>query len=336
MVVIILFILTWYMISYTIPKDIMPTAILIGFEYTFNSLTGALIDLYRAYKWCTTFGCDITVITDIERVNDISKLDQAVKLKITGEDLLNFYDSIPLKFIIKSGSVFMETIMSTLSSGIPDNKMVIYYSGHGVRDSLVMPDRTLVPFVDFRNNILDSLDPYVELFWILDCCNPNGLHLPYKLDGNAFVLSSSKIECVSQPILLISSSEANERSIATKHGSVFSQHLFRLLTRLNTDVKIINKKSITIPLNKNRNLRRLIGDLTSPIRKMHTGYAQTVSIYSSYVIDPILWMWIGTQKSYDIVADISLSTLIIRNHRFVPTKHNMKKKSNPYDRVYPD
>lgn len=299
----------------------MPTAILIGFEYTFNSLTGAIIDLYHAYKWCKSFDCDIHIFTDINHIKDPNNLQNVVERKIADSGLLTFYDNIKSKTIVNNGSTLLNKIINILTMDIPDNKLVIYYSGHGVKDSMVMPDRTLLPFVDFRDNILQVLYPYVEIFWILDCCNPNGLHLPYKLEGNTFILSPTKIECISQPILLITSSEANEKSIATKAGSVFSRHLFRILTLLNSEqeqpITISRKPSgryrINIPTHKNRNLRRLIGNLASSIRKMHTGYAQTVSVYSSYVIDPILWMWVGSCKHYDIVTDISLSSLIIRN-----------------------
>lgn len=322
---------------------LMPTAILIGFEYTFNSLTGAIIDLYNAYKWCQSFGLrNISVLTDIEFVRDPANLQAAVDKNLADSDLLTFYSRIGSKIIVKNATALLTNIIRILRLGVPDNKLVIYYSGHGVKDSIVMPDRTLLPFVDFRDNILNVLDPYVEIFWILDCCNPNGLHLPYKLEGNQFVLSPTKIECVPQPILLITSSEINEKSIATKFGSVFSRHLFRLLTMLNSDEEpIIHRKSITIPINRNRNLRRLIGNLASSIRKMHTGYAQTVSVYSSYVIDPILWMWIGSHKSYDIVADMSLSVIIIRNNQFMSNLQIAAFKSenamiNPYDSVYPE
>lgn len=298
----------------------MPTALLIAFEYTFNSLTGAIVDLYHAYKWCKSFDCNIHVLTDISNIKDAHNLQNVVERKIADPELIGFYYKIPSKTIVTNRSTLLNKIINILQVGIPDNKLIIYYSGHGVKDSMVMPDRTLLPFVDFRDNILQILHPYIEIFWILDCCNPNGLHLPYKLEGNTFVLSPSKIECISQPILLITSSEANEKSIATRAGSVFSRHLFLLLTLLNNEDKPITvslkpsgRYRLNIPTYKNRNLRRLIGNLASSIRKMHTGYAQTVSMYCSYFSDPILWMWIGSRKTYDIVTDISLSSLIIRD-----------------------
>ena len=314
----------------------MPVALLIGFEYTFNSLTGAIVDLYHASTWCKSFGCRIHILTDIDGVKDINNLKEVVERKIAGADLLTFYDRISSKTIIGNRVSLLTEAVNILERGIPDKKLVIYYSGHGVKDSMVMPDRTLLPFVDFRDNILKNIDCDVEIFCILDCCNPSGMHLPYKLINNEFVLSPTKIECVSQPILLITSSETNEKSIATKSGSVFSRHLFRILTRMGSDD--ISYTKITIPQHKNRNLRRLIGTLASSIRGMHTGYSQTVSMYSSYVVDPVLWMWIGSSKSSDLVIDISLSTLIIRDNSGGSALSSFTKEPqqyfNPYDLLY--
>lgn len=306
----------------------MPTAILIGFEYKFNTLIGAIIDIYHAYKWCESYKCEVYVFTDISRIVDNKHLQLAIDRNIADPDLLSFYDRIKIETIVTSGTDLLNGIKNVLQNYIADDKVVIYYSGHGVKDSMVMPDKTLLPFIDFRDAILNSVNDFTELFWILDCCNPNGLHLPYKLVNNKFILSKSKIECVTQPILLITSSDASEKSIATKVGSVFSRHLFKILSHMNEDDKlIIKKRKVIIPIHRNRNLRRLICNLSSAIRKMHTGYSQTVSIYSSYVIDPILWMWIGSQKKHDIVSDMTLSTLIIRN---------CENSQNPYDLVYPN
>lgn len=270
----------------------MPTAILIAFEYLFKPLPGALIDLYNAYKWCKSFNCTIHIITDIESTDNHDNYQQAFDKRIVDADLVTFYNNLNNIKIVKTERDFLNAFLN-----VTDDKLIIYYSGHGVKDYMVMPDKSNVQFIKFRNTLLSKLPSYTEIFWILDCCNPNGLHLPFKLEDNSFKLSSNQVECVSQPILLIISSNSEEKSVATKYGSIFSRHLFRILSSMKT----------------NRNLKRLISNISSNLRKMHTGYSQTISIYSSYVIDPILWLWIGSNKSYDIVADMSLSTLIIRD-----------------------
>lgn len=283
----------------------MPTAILIGFEYEINSLTGTFIDLYLAHRWCNTFNCDTHILTDIESVKNIGNLEHAIHKKIVDSNILTFYNKSNFNIIREKLDLF-EKLRKSLD--IKDNKLIIYFSGHGLKESIILPDKTLLPFVELRDIILENLSPETEIFWILDCCNPNGIHLPFKLVNNSFKLSSYKIECVSQRILLITSSETYEKSIATKLGSLFSRNLFRLLTIMN-DGEIYTD---LIPIDKNRNLRRLIGNISSSIRKMHTGYTQTISIYSSYIMDPVLWLWIGKNRDYDIYLDSTLSVFIIK------------------------
>ena len=291
----------------------MPTAILIGFEYTFNSLPGALIDLYFAYNWCKGFGCQINVITDIKAVNNPDNLRNAVDRKIVDKGILSFYNKVD-KSVITEKQKLLDSISKIFNREIEDNKLVIYYSGHGVKESMILPDRSTIPFTELRDHILNNIASYVEVFWILDCCNPNGLHLPCKLVENRFEISPHKVDYMTQPILLITSSEPQEKSIATKAGSVFTRHLFKILTNMkasSADV-IVKGKKISIPRSKNRNLRRLVSNLMSSIKGMHTGFQQTVSIYSSYMVDPVLWLWIGSDKDHDVVCDTGLSTLIIR------------------------
>ena len=286
----------------------MPLALLIGFEYHINHLPGAIIDLYHAYSWCQTFTSNIFVLTDISSNKRTEELNRIVTRKIADVSLVTFYDMIPHKLLVNNLRSLQENVKRVLNN-LTDNKLIIYYSGHGVKDSLILPDQTLLSFIIFRDLILDLLQPYVEIFWIMDCCNPNGLHLPYKLQNNSFVLSSSKIECVSQPIILITSADSHEKSAATRSGSIFSHQLFLYLQKMNESPTIVIKNNkVLIPTQFNRNLTRLTNNLATLIRKLDTGYVQTVSIYSSYLMDPILWLWIGSIRSSDVVLDMSLST----------------------------
>ena len=110
-------------------------------------------------------------------------------------------------------------------------------------------------------------------------------------------MTHSKIEFVIQPLLLITSSEKHEKSVATVYGSIFTRYLFKELEKID----------------KNRNLTTFIENISINIRKMYTGYPQTVSVYSSYVIDPILFTWIQSHNKYDIVTDMSGCVLVLRN-----------------------
>lgn len=291
----------------------MPIAIIIGFQYDFHTLPGAIIDIYHAYKWCQSCGYPIYVFTDITQITDTRNLKLAMERNIVKPDILTFYEDIPNKHIVSTVDS-LTTGLQTCLSQISDDKLIVYYSGHGIKDVMVMPDKTLLNFVKFREAITFHLSPYTEIFCILDCCNPDGLHLPYKLINNSFMLSPRQITCITQPMLLITSANPDEKSVSTRTGSIFTSRLFSLLSQMNSDEPLIyDGNSITVPNKRNRNLKRLLSNLNSYIRTVHTGYTQTVSIYSSYVMDPILWMWVGSHKKYDIVTDKSLSILFLRN-----------------------
>ena len=302
----------YYIIEDKNIKD-MPLAIIIGFEYKKNTLPGTIIDIYHAYTWCKSFSCNTHIFTDIDHIKDIESINIAINKGIVTKDILTFLKHFQFKSenMIKNKNVIntKEDFISKICSaqGKFDNKLIIYYSGHGLDESIILPSGEHFLFKDFRDMIIQKLDKFVEIFWILDCCNPNGLYLPYKLTNNMFKLSSTKIQCVTNPIILITSSEMNEKSIATGMGSIFTRNLFKYLTNM-----------------KNRNMQILVNSLRIEMNKIKTGYMQTVSIYTSYVIDPVLWMWIGQNKNYDIVSDLSLSMIVVRPANVISNMKQLK------------
>jgi len=288
----------------------MPTAIVIGFEYKNDMLPGTLIDLYHCYKWCESFGCNINVLTDIKEV-DTKLLYTAIDNNLANKDILKFYDTI--NPIIISNNL-IEEILKILKNGISDNKLILYYTGHGILyDNLVMPDDSLISMKKLKNSILGNVSNITEIFIILDCCNPDGMGLPFKLKGNLFVLSSTDmklIEFIDNKVLLITSSANHQKSIATQLGSLFTRYLFKILIEMNSYDEFYAKRE-HIPLSINRNLQRLTSNLSSNIRKLQTGYQQNISIYSSYIIDPILWMWLGNRNNHNIITDYTLDNIIV-------------------------
>lgn len=253
----------------------MITALLIGFEYNDSqSLRGTASDILIAYHWCKSIGVkDIRIYTDIPTTTlNLPRYEPDVLM-----NLPNF----------------------------KSNKLFIYYTGHGENSHMIMPSGKNIKFTHFRDMIIKKVSPQTEIFWILDCCNAEGLSLPFQLEDNTFRLTEN-FDAVINPILLITSCNPHEESTSTIVGSTFTGHLFNML-------KDINKYPIirdgVIPVQYNRNLRRLMGELNAAIRKSHTGKTQTVSIYSSYALDPVLWLWIGLE---DVVSDIGQRVLIVR------------------------
>lgn len=265
----------------------MPLAILIGFEYTFNPLTSTIIDLFQAYNWCKSFGCDIHLITDVfHSLKTTPHVVNAVNSNICSSDIYDFYDNVPNKYIVTNNINLMSKILTIYQNNIPsDNRIVLYYSGHGLKDCLVMPDKSLLSCIDLRDNFLQSLTDDCELFWILDCCNPHGMHLPYSYVDGQYTLNDGRIDYIKQSIILITSAANNEKSIATNSGSIFSRNLFKLLQRKDLD------------------LNTILSEMKRSITCVNTGYIQTVSIYSSYINNDKLWPWIGKTHSFPNIYD---------------------------------
>lgn len=244
--------------------------LLIVFKYKTDILYGSDKDLEYSYNWSNNLlNYPTKIITDIN--------DEEITLNNFKKELFNLPDNI--------------------------SKLIVYYSGHGINDSILLPDNNLLSFEDFKKYLLSKLHIYTEIFMILDCCNATGLNLPYKLEDNNFRLQKNSLYCITNPFLLITSSVLNENAISTKEdGSGFSKILFKKLT----DFSLLN----TVSNNNNRNLNRLKKEISSEIKKIYKGYYQTISIYSSYKIDPILWMWIG--RKTDISINYDLNSIIIR------------------------
>jgi hypothetical protein len=271
----------------------MPHAIIIAFSYN-NELPGAHADVKKMIEFCNFFNYTFDIITD--------------NIIIHGK---LFEEKIKDIFTTFSG-VSGASILNDQKKNKWDGKLLIYYSGHGKNDSIVLSNDVLYSFKDFRNLIISSVltgsdlnSADVEIFWILDCCNPNGLHLPFKLMNNSFHFQTNcEFVCPKNfKILLITSSDNDEKSISTINGSLFTNELLSLLyslyDNLQSFIKNYDTNDTIIPVATNRNLSRFINQLAANIRVIQHEYRQNVSIYSSYIIDPVLWFWI-TQPTVQI------------------------------------
>lgn len=241
-----------------------------------KKLEGAIFDLYKSIRWCETVGYNITVITDITLTQEIINTLIFLELK---EDVYNFLT------IINNATIHTITntqdFLKSLTSSITLNKTFIYYSGHGINNHMLMPNNDSLPFTTFRNIILKNPN---DIFCVLDCCNPQGLHLPFKYTNNTFTLSDKEIKCIKQNILLITSCDSNEKSISSPTGSIFTKFFF---------------KNLYCPYGKKLNIKSLIHDISININKINNkiNHKQTISLYSSYIVPPILPLWLFPNPS---------------------------------------
>lgn len=255
-----------------------PLALLIGFRYVLDVIPGVVIDLYHAYRFCQERGYRIVIISDMDRLYPPPHISKVIAAGNVDEEILHFDPPVTQ---VKTGSELLRTIQA-----IPrDDRCLVYYTGHGVVDYLVMPDHAHLGVKTFRDAVLSILNPFSRVFWIMDCCNPNGLSLPYAFDRGRFRYRDG--DFVEPTILLITASNETEKAIITESGSLFTRFLFRLLSKM--------------PV-----LTGLIDEISKSIKKVQSKHPQTVSVYSSCIMPPIMWNWVLSGS--EIVADYDYET----------------------------
>ena len=155
-------------------------------------------------------------------------------------------------------------IIDTLKRGEFD---ALYFSGHGVHGGILFPSGYVIPIDDI---IAPCPCPYPYLgtnagkyrLFIFDCCDTRNNTLPYKLcDGKFRLTDPAKRIFRNQDILIITSSNRKQNSVATKKGSKFSKSFTECLSRGTTD------------------LRKIKDEVTSKTSK----HNQNMSVYSSRI-----------------------------------------------------
>lgn len=245
----------------------MPLAILIGFRYEIDVIHSIVIDLYHVYKFCKRAGYTIIIISDMDKIVPPPLIAQSIADEKVDIDILNFNVNV---VTISNGSELCNHLRK-----VPfDERNFIYYSGHGIQNALIMPDRGLLPLKTFRDVILGEMSSTAKVFWIMDCCNPNGLHLPFQLKNNRFYLSNQEPIFVKQQIMLITSANENEKAVVTGSGSLFTRFFLQHL------------------IGNEVNLIKIIKSISKSIKSIQTKHSQTISVYSSYIVPPLLPMWV--------------------------------------------
>jgi hypothetical protein len=276
-------------------------AILIGFSYDKSSeqLPGILIDLYLAYNYCiNTLKCqNISVITDINKDQSTKLLLTATLQGIVDSNILNFIESLKSKnqYYNFENKTFIKHLVNICYN---KQRLFIYYTGHFKDNKFILPkvidgEYTLINSenyltIDQFRSILLKTAITAEIFIILDCCNCNGLNLPYRLQlhddlNSIYRLTSYKpLFFCKQKIICLSSSKENESSLASKTGSVFTSILFSNIGNI--------KRSLTILLK-------------SLYKEYFHKYNQTPTIDSNYPDIYHLWSWIFNEHDHYYIHD---------------------------------
>lgn len=277
-------------------------ALLIGFEYqptpTLQQLPGIAVDLYRAYRFCQKITSDITVITDLDRDVKTAFVLRAIVDGIVDAHITSFIEElIQKKQYRKLGvndNIFQfQALIESLFTGDkgPSSpvRVIVYYTGHGMDQSIMLPSRILFGMSQWRDSIVERCVPTAEIMWITDCCYPSSLELPFKLASGRYRYQNSTYH-PRQQIIAFSSSE--EKSVSTRQGSIFSRALFNLLGR----------RTVYLPAIASQLSDRLTQD------QKQTNCLQVIGIYASNPQLEFLWSWLIPRN---VLVDFATNTVIV-------------------------
>jgi len=238
-------------------------AILIGFEYSCEKkLPGIIIDLYLAYKFLKNNGFDdehISIMTDIKLDLKTDMLRTAILDETVNSDILSFIKDTKDKNIYTQYSSlgYYNNFESTIR--IQSEYSLVYYTGHSENGNIILPDYSLYSLDNFRDIYKNTKQCLV----ILDCCESNGLKLPYLLKDNVYRLESELF--IKSNMVCISSSLSHQDSVASITGSFFTKYVFNLLKH------------------QHKSLQQILDDMNLLLNRFSRKYntKQTVNIYSS-------------------------------------------------------
>ena len=280
----------------------MDCCIIIGFSYsskyedkTRPFLDGIIIDLYLCYRYVKelTDKSNIIVITD--QTTNVNSTNKNIIFDETDNiNVLKFIDELHNNKILHLYTSKSE-LLSLLNKKLNGSKNIFfYYTGHSYSGNILLPkmndmicynylkeEDTILNFLELRNIICSNSNVNAEIFIILDCCNSNGLELPYKLSDGVYRLNFKKEGGYPlQKIVCFSSTYIDENSIILKNGSIFTKLLF-------DNIKIYRKI---------QDLLKII------VLECLKDFDQNANVYSSYPNIKMIWRWLV--KNDDIKVEI--------------------------------
>ena len=296
--------------------------LLIGFEYKrskkWNTLPGIPVDLYQVYRYFSSISRNILVFTDVNKDYKTTVLKKAILDGYVDSNLLSFIEDTKEKkqhelYISEKKNGYrmnnFDKVIKGFVTGL--DKLILYYTGHAKGGNIILPDNTQVA-LDYIREILTLTNPDCQILSILDCCQSDGLSLPYIWSDGIYRLNS--LNFVPQKIICLSSSMLHQDSTATRSGSLFTRVLFGYLEKQ-------RGKIITI------------GEILD--------IDEIPIIYSSYPHLKRLWNWVTTESNnIDIYIDETIMTITLENsHATMEQSATMKDylryhQHGRYDSIY--
>lgn len=247
----------------------MPSCLILCFMYNNKKmLPSAHKDLENVIEFCKK----MNIIYDI--------------IKDFGDDN-NYIDE---ETLIKKSKYFAKQI---------EKNIIIYYSGHSVNGNILLPCGQEYNIENMYNII--TMHEKKNMVWIMDCCGGINLKLPYMIKNGKFVLSPFDKKYYNNQMLVITSCDCNEKTIADSNGSIFTYYLFKMLPYI-PETYSGNMQFIIDTINYN----------TSNISK------QSCNIYSNYVFPPVIWTWLTSYKDDITVNEINYNLSVNGKNLNIP------------------
>jgi hypothetical protein len=283
----------------------MDAVIIIGFAYDKLNISkdreylpGIIIDMYHAYKYVESISHipNILVISDIYKDVGVSEIKSTITDSIVDMEIFNFIKNLRLRNQLINYTNKHQVITEIKKILVNKKRILFYYTGHSSSGNILLPlgngeicyryDRyvdTIISFIQIRDLISESTSKSAEIFIILDCCNANGLELPYKLVNSVYRLNykNNKVYPI-QKFICFSASNSDENSLASKNGSLFSYTLFKILK-------------------EHRNISTLLNLLITECAKK---YDQTPNVYGSYPDIKMIWRWISNPMDTSVKINL--------------------------------
>lgn len=240
--------------------------LLIGLVYsekkTHNELLGSVVDLYNFYSYFSKFTDDIYILTDIKDP-DSTQLRDAVAEEYIPEKVISFHRNLSWEkklFIYNSP----QDLYDFLNIGT-SKELFLYFSGHCSQGKFIFPDMS-IDSLDFRRRI-EQKTLCAENFFLIDCCNADGMKLPFLWEKDKYVYCSPYFS--TKKTLCLCSTRPKEDSASKITGSVFTECFLRQIKE--------NKDLVTT---------------VDSINEECSCYPQTATLYASLPNLKRFWTWL--------------------------------------------
>lgn len=207
-------------------KRSVPQIIIVGFEYE-EDLSACVTDIYHVYNFYKKLSYDIKIFSDVDKPREQANFTSLLTRKRVEDNFLPFLkeDFERMRISVKDKPSF-ENIFDMVPR--KSERCLFYFSGHGSKDCILLPDGTKYPIIQLREKILELGKQILVVF---DCCNPHGLFMPLLACRGTKKMNMISQNFLEEDVVVITSSEPDEKIKADDSGSPFTFNLFHYLKK---------------------------------------------------------------------------------------------------------